>query len=94
MTGNAARIVEVAPPGRSAGPLWLVWAATLALEALLYWVAYRSPALKSLVTPLYALALLPAGILTWRWRRPRQSATRRDGERRRLFRRTRKPSRA
>lgn len=93
MTGNAARI-DVAPPRRSAGPLWLVWGATLGLEALLYWIAYRSPALDSLVTPLYALALVPATIVTWRRRRPRQSPSRRDGERRQLFRRARKPGRA
>ena len=93
MTEKDAPATERPTTRRSPRHLLIAWGATLALEVVLYLIAWYSPAVTSLVTPLYVLALIPAAIVTWQWLRPRHRGARREGERRQLFRRSRKPNR-
>jgi membrane protein implicated in regulation of membrane protease activity len=75
--------------GRSPRQLFVVWSASIASIALIYWLEYSAPALHELVLPFYWIILALAFYLTWRWLRARSRKDRRGEDRRRTKRRDR-----
>jgi membrane protein implicated in regulation of membrane protease activity len=75
--------------GRSPRQLFVVWGASIASIALIYWLEYSAPALHELVLPFYWIILALAFYLTWRWLRARSRKDRRGQDRRRTKRRDR-----
>lgn len=73
--------------GRSLRHLLVVWATSLGLILLIYWVELQAPALDQLLKPFYWIILAIAFFLTWRWLRSRSRKDRRGGDRRRSDRR-------
>ena len=75
--------------GRRPRQLLVVWAVSIVLLALIYWLEISAPALHELLIPFYWIVIASAFYLTWRWLRARSPKDRRGGDRRRTDRRDR-----
>ena len=73
--------------GRRPRQLIVVWASSLLLVALIYWLETSAPALHELLVPFYYVVFFGAAFLTWRWFRARSPKNRRDKDRRQADRR-------
>lgn len=73
--------------GRRPRQLLVVWAVSLALIALIYWLEITAPALHDLLVPFYYVVVFVAAFLTWRWLRARSQKDRRGMDRRHADRR-------
>lgn len=64
--------------GRTAAPLFLIWAIALSLIAILYKIQDVQPGLTELFQPVFVVIVLVAGGLTWRWFRARSGGRKHD----------------